>query len=64
MKNVPNFRMKKARKGTRGKEQPVLFACGGNDYCQNYDGGNVTCINCCENNEGPYRAGCFKRGKL
>ena len=63
MKNVPNFRPKKARKSVRRKEQPVLFDCGGNDYCKNYDAGNITCIHCCENNEGPYRAGCFKRGK-
>lgn len=61
MKNRPDFRMTKARKSVRRQEQPLLFACGGNGYCQNYDATDATCLSCCQNNEGPYRAGCFRR---
>lgn len=56
-----SFRFKTSRK--KKKAEPLLFEIEGNSYCKNYEAGNVTCINCCENNEGPYRAGCFKRGK-
>lgn len=57
----PSFRFKKSRK--KRINTPVLLSIEGNNYCQHYDAGNTTCIQCCENNEGPYRAGCFKRGK-
>ena len=35
----------------------------GRMYCLNFNKDDLTCINCEENNEGPYRAGCFKRVK-
>ena len=41
----------------------VLFEIEGNDYCKNYQADNVTCINCAQNHEGPWRAGCYRRVK-
>lgn len=42
--------------------QPKMFDVGGNGYCGNFAPTNLTCRQCCENEEGPYR-GCFKRGE-
>lgn len=48
------------KKKIKTPSRAELFAIEGNEYCANYDAGNVTCVNCCQNREGPYRAGCFK----
>lgn len=50
---------KKKRKTLPSKAQ--LFALKGSVYCKNYDATDTTCLSCCQNNEGPYRAGCFRR---
>lgn len=42
--------------------QPKMFDVGGNGYCGNFAPTDLTCRQCCENEEGPYR-GCFKRVK-
>ena len=39
----------------------VLFAIEGNGYCKNYQADNMTCVNCAQNHEGPWRAGSFRR---
>lgn len=41
----------------------VLFELEGNEYCKNYQADNVTCVNCAQNHEGPWRAGCYRRAK-
>lgn len=59
---------KKNKGKTPAENQPPLFdpavliASEGRKYCQNYDALSPTCVQCAENREGPYRAGCFKRG--
>lgn len=43
--------------------EAVLFEIEGNEYCKNYQADNMTCVNCAQNREGPFRAGCFSRAK-
>lgn len=54
-----NEMSKKKRKTLQSKAQ--MFALEGSVYCKNYDVTDATCLSCCQNNEGPYRAGCFRR---
>lgn len=55
-----SFRFKKSRK--KKESETIRVAIEGSNYCQNYDSNNITCINCYANNEGLYRAGCYKKG--
>lgn len=52
---------KKPASGSALFSPQELIACEGRAYCQNYDAGNITCVRCAENREGPFRAGCFVR---
>lgn len=53
---------KEGKKRIEVLDQPTLFQLEGHRYCENYNDVNPTCLQCTQNHEGPWRAGCFKRG--
>lgn len=57
----PRKKSKKQKASGGLFSEAEMRAYSGNNYCQNYDAYNPTCVQCAENGEGPFRAGCFKR---
>ena len=57
----PRKKSKKQKSSGGLFSEAEMRAYSGNNYCQNYDAYNPTCVQCAENGEGPFRAGCFKR---